>query len=119
MLPGEPTVYREATRASLFIEYEAFKFRYREDGIPGVYGPLAMSCFNDMKKFLRHLPKDDCFVTELDWLVAFNRQPVPYKAVWEALLHARGQVIATIFDTCEIPLPESGATIHRLPLRGM
>lgn len=117
MLPGEPIVFRGATRASLFVEYETFKFRYRKDGIPGGHGPLAMSSFNDMKKFLRHLSKDDCFVTELDWLVAFNRQPVPYKEVWEALLHAQCQVIATVFDTCEVPLSESGATIHRLPFR--
>lgn len=117
ILASELLIGRMDLSARLLVEYAPFEHKYYRHRTPLCYGPLYMESFANFKRFLKELPKEHCFVTELDWLIFFNRHLVPCQEVWAALSKARCQVIATVFDSERLTLPTSGFTVHRLPRR--
>lgn len=85
---------RGAKKGYLRIEYEPFIFTVDKNGIPGCYGILMLNDFKQLKRFVRELPADQCFLLELDWL----RFRVPFEDIIKALSKARCQVIATVME---------------------
>jgi predicted RNase H-like HicB family nuclease len=78
-----------------------------------------MGGFQDFKRFLKELPKDHCFLVELDWLTIFDSKTIPLEEVFAALSKAKCQVIATMMDNGRKIPPFKGARILKLPYRLM
>lgn len=87
-------VSRGAPRGSLRVDYAPFNHTGGVDGDLWCYGLLMLNNFSQLKKFVRTIRKEDCFLLELDWLTP----KVPCGKIFDELSRARCQVIATVLE---------------------
>jgi hypothetical protein len=97
MLYGD-NIRRGAKKGHLRVEYEPFNFTFHIDKTPLCYGILMMSDFRQFKTFLQEIPREHCFLVELDSLISYTTNTLAVQEVLNALAKARCQVIATVME---------------------
>lgn len=79
-------------RGSLRVDYAPFAHTAGVGADLWCYGLLMLNDFSQLKKFVRTIRKEDCFLLELDWLTS----KVPCGKILDELSKAKCQVIATV-----------------------